>query len=118
MKLIYVSAARIPSEKAHPFQITQMCDAFARTGADVTLLYRRHRNPHGMRTADIWGYYGVTRSFAAERLRGINIFPLYSDFDVPYVLRKPLDVIAQALLLPTYIVRLLVRLAREKDAII
>ena len=59
MKLIYTANARIPSEKAHPYQIVQMCEAFAGQGAEVTLLYANRRNPPELRTDDIWGHYGA-----------------------------------------------------------
>jgi glycosyltransferase involved in cell wall biosynthesis len=72
MRLIYTTTARIPSEKAHPYQIVQMCEAFAQLGVEVTLLYRRHRNPAGLHTEDIWGYYGVERLFGAEQLAGLE----------------------------------------------
>ena len=68
MKLIYTATARIPSEKAHPYQIVQMCEAFARAGVAVTLIYTRRRNRPPLDTGDIWGVYGVGRTFEARAL--------------------------------------------------
>ena len=41
LRMLYLSTARIPSEKAHAYQILKMCEAFARQEADVTLLYQK-----------------------------------------------------------------------------
>jgi glycosyltransferase involved in cell wall biosynthesis len=116
MRLIYTTTARIPSEKAHPYQIVQMCEAFAQLGVEVTLLYRRHRNPAGLHTEDIWGYYGVERLFGAEQLAGLNIYPLAEK--IPRTLTGLYTHLSAALLIPTFNLSLLVRLAGEGDAII
>lgn len=39
MRLLYLANARLPTEKAHGYQICKMCEAFARTGAEITLMY-------------------------------------------------------------------------------
>jgi hypothetical protein len=56
MRLIYIANARIPSEKAHPYQIVQMCEAFAANSAEVSLLYPKRSNPPELQTTDIWNY--------------------------------------------------------------
>jgi glycosyltransferase involved in cell wall biosynthesis len=76
MKLIYVGNARFPSEKAHPFQIVQMCQAFRRRGADVTLVYPSRKNPQ--QVPDILSHYGIQDRFIMRRLFSvdfINAFP-------------------------------------------
>jgi len=75
MKLIYAANARIPSEKAHPYQILQMCEAFAEAGAEVTLLYAKRRNPHPAAN-DFWSYYGVEQTFATEQIPCLDLYPL------------------------------------------
>ena len=37
MKLIYIANSRIPTEKAHGFQIAKMCESFSRAGAETEL---------------------------------------------------------------------------------
>jgi len=76
MKLIYVGNARIPSEKAHPFQMVQMCQAFQRQGMDVELVYPSRKHP--IHVPDILAYYGVEDPFSLTRLFSIdwiNTFP-------------------------------------------
>ncbi|NDJ52026.1 MAG: hypothetical protein GYB68_02950, partial [Chloroflexi bacterium] len=55
MDILFIANARIPSEKAHAFQIVQMCEAFAAHGAAVTLLYPARRTKPDI--TDIWGHY-------------------------------------------------------------
>jgi hypothetical protein len=38
MRFTYIANARIPSEKAHPYRILKMCEAFAQNGAEVELV--------------------------------------------------------------------------------
>lgn len=116
MRLIYTTMARIPSEKAHPYQIVQMCEAFAQAGVDVTLLYRKQRPPAGLHAQDIWTYYGIERNFQAEPLAGLNIYPLAEH--LPKALVRPYTALAEGLLLPTFNLSLLGRLARESEAVI
>jgi glycosyltransferase involved in cell wall biosynthesis len=77
MKLLYMANIRMPTEKAHGLQITQMCEAFAQAGADVTLLVSNRVNTPEMNAIkDIWDYYGVEHNFRIERVWGIDLFPL------------------------------------------
>jgi glycosyltransferase involved in cell wall biosynthesis len=69
LRILYLSTARIPSEKAHAFQILKMCEAFTQKGAAVTLLYQKRSNSAWTRQiADIFSYYGVRSSFATKQL--------------------------------------------------
>jgi len=74
MKLLYISTARIPSEKANTYQVLQMCDAFVAQGATVTLLYpRRHNLPEMDRIEDINEYYGLRGSFTKTMLPTLDL---------------------------------------------
>lgn len=70
MKLIYISNARMPTERAHGIQIAQMCTAFARTGAQVTLLVPRRHNEI---TEDIFSYYDVPKNFRVVFLPCVDL---------------------------------------------
>lgn len=54
MKIIYVENVRIPSERAHAYQIVQTCAWFARAGHDVTLV-----NPDRAGGKDVFSAYGL-----------------------------------------------------------
>lgn len=69
LKIVYITSARLPTEKAHGVQIVRMCEAFAATGAEVTLLhpYRDQPDPE-MRGADVIEYYQVKHPFTVRTL--------------------------------------------------
>ena len=65
MRLLYISNARIPTEKAHGVQIMSMCEAFASLGNDVTLVVPRKRD---FLDADPFAYYGVKENFSIRHI--------------------------------------------------
>lgn len=65
MKIVYLTNARIPTEKAHGIQIMKMCEAFARAGHDVELVAPRRLNPTKQ---DPFKYYGIEKKFTITRL--------------------------------------------------
>lgn len=65
MKLVYVSTARLPTEKAHGLQIMKMCEAFADQGYEVELVVPRRYTPINK---DPFVYYGVKRNFTIKTL--------------------------------------------------
>jgi len=70
MKLIYIANARLPTEKAHGAQVMNMCGAFARAGAHVTLLVPRR---WGNRiVAEPFHYYGLLKNFKLVKLPCID----------------------------------------------
>jgi len=75
MRLLYIANARMPNEKAHGYQIAQMCEAFALAGAEVALVVPRRVNTEAdlRGVADIWAYYGVRRNFRLVRLPCIDL---------------------------------------------
>jgi hypothetical protein len=116
MKLIYAANARFPSEKAHPYQIMQMCEAFAANGAQVKLLRPYRQNPPELRTGDIWAHYGVRRNFADEVLQSIDLYPIANR--IPGPIGRALISIAANFSTLTFNLGLIPRLARERDAVI
>jgi len=72
MKLIYLSAARLPDEWAHGLQIMKMCEAFALAGHEVELVApRRARTPD----ADPFSYYDVKKNFRLVKLPCLDLWP-------------------------------------------
>jgi glycosyltransferase involved in cell wall biosynthesis len=116
MRLIYTANARIPSEKAHPYQILQMCEAFADSGAQVTLLYANRRNPPPLRTDDPWAFYGLQRNITAERIPCLDVFPFGER--LPARWRAMWWRLAAAVETFTYILALILRLRSETHAVI
>lgn len=112
MKVIYAANARIPSEKAHAYQIVQMCEAFADQGTEVILLYASRRNPPPFATDDIWTHYAVEHNFRAERLPCIDLYPLAARLPGSRWWER----LAAALQVTTYNLSLVIRLFPERDA--
>jgi glycosyltransferase involved in cell wall biosynthesis len=75
VKLIYVANARLPSEKAHAYQILKTCEAFARNGARVELIvpFRFRRGRRSKEVEDYWRHYGVRRIFKIVRLPSLDL---------------------------------------------
>ena len=63
MKLVYIENVRIPSERAHAYQITQQCYWFGKTGADVTLV-----NPKRESKISVYDYFHFDRKDFAHVL--------------------------------------------------
>lgn len=60
MKIRYAINARIPTPRAHGFQVMKTCEAFARAGAEVELVVPSR---HTFVTEDPYAYYAVERIF-------------------------------------------------------
>jgi glycosyltransferase involved in cell wall biosynthesis len=79
-RLLYIANIRMPTEKAHGLQIMQNCEAFAKTGASVTLWAARRVNTPEMRAVrDAWAFYGVQQNFEVRHLPCIDLIVLVPD---------------------------------------
>jgi glycosyltransferase involved in cell wall biosynthesis len=76
VRIIYVASARLPTEKAHGYQIVSMCEAFAEQGVELELVYpTRHQFDPALRQADLHAYYGVAPSFRVRELASPDPMP-------------------------------------------
>ncbi len=73
--LWYVANIRLPTEKAHGYQIMKMCEAFASCGVAVTLVVPDRYNPI---IEDPFAFYGMRKSFDVARMPVIQS-PWYSE---------------------------------------
>lgn len=64
MKLLYLAAIRLPTEKAHGLQIMKTCEALADAGVEVELAVPARRTPI---KEDPFAYYGVKPTFKIVR---------------------------------------------------
>lgn len=63
MKISFIMNIRMPTEKAHGYQIAKMCEALALLGANVSLVVPTRKNGiHG----DIFSYYKVRDNFSIK----------------------------------------------------
>ena len=70
--LLFIHGGRLPTEKAHGYQVMKMCDAFAAQSVRTTLLYPRRRLPSDLKDVSPFDYYGVPARFRLKRLPGID----------------------------------------------
>lgn len=70
MKITYVTNSRIPTTKAHGFQIMKMCEAFTRLGLNIELLIPRRVN--SIKDSP-FSYYGVKEAFSIKKIPVIDL---------------------------------------------
>lgn len=72
MKIVYITNARIPTEKAHGYQICKMCEEFASAGVDVELIVPARKNKI---KESVFDYYGLKNNFKIRYVRSVNFLP-------------------------------------------
>ena len=79
MRLLYIANARIPSDKAHPYQIMKMGETLSKK-IDVRLLlpFRVELNEELRQTKDWWQYYGINNRFKITKLPSLDLIWLDS----------------------------------------
>jgi len=70
MKIVYITNARIPTEKAHGLQIMKSCEAFAKMGIDVELVIPRRLNDI---KEEVFSYYGAERNFRITKIPCLDL---------------------------------------------
>ena len=74
--LIYLVDARMPTEKAHGWQMMKMCEAFARQGVSVELRVPRRKQYDPKMPDDSFDYYGIDRSFRVRHVTDVDVIAL------------------------------------------
>ena len=71
MNIVYITSSKIPTEKAHGFQISKMCEEFSSAGVKVQLLLPiRHNNVKD----DIFSFYGIKENFEIKKTLFFDFF--------------------------------------------
>jgi len=77
MKIVYLVNARLPTEKAHGYQIVKMCQALSEQGSTVSLLHPyRHQSHPELAGVDPFEYYGVPDVFEIRTLKNLDLIAL------------------------------------------
>lgn len=75
--LLYIANARLPTEKAHGYQIVKMCEAFVQNGVKVLLLHPfRYQHDPRLKRQSVFDYYGVPPVFEVRTLPNFDIILL------------------------------------------
>lgn len=72
-KIIYITNNRIPTEKAHGFQVMKMCEAFSKLGIQVELFIPKRLNAIKDSPFD---YYNIREIFDIKKVPVIDLIPL------------------------------------------
>ena len=72
-RLTYIANARLPTEKAHGYQIVKMCEAFAQNKINVHLLHSFRHQPTPLKSQTVFDYYGVPCTFEVLTLPNLDI---------------------------------------------
>ena len=63
MKIVYITNARLPTEKAHGVQIVKMTEAFSSLNNDVTIISPYRVQKEISHKTDIFNFYGIDKNF-------------------------------------------------------
>jgi len=74
MKIIYIVNARIPTEKAHGYQICKMCEEFSSQDIEVEL-WIPARNNHI--ESDAFSFYGLKNNFKILTIKNYDFFTFH-----------------------------------------
>jgi glycosyltransferase involved in cell wall biosynthesis len=73
-RLVYIANARLPTEKAHGYQICRMCEAFVQHRLAVLLLHPyRHQGDLVLREQSVFNYYALPQTFEVRTLPNIDV---------------------------------------------
>ncbi len=67
MKILYIANARIPTEKAHGYQIMKMCESFSKIGFKLELILPTRRNKE-LSGIILFDYYRVKNIFKITKI--------------------------------------------------
>ncbi|MEA3398224.1 MAG: glycosyltransferase family 4 protein [Patescibacteria group bacterium] len=73
MKLLYITNARIPTEKAHGYQICKMCEEFSNLGHEVELILPKREN---FIKETAFDFYGIKNNFKITYLKSFDFIKL------------------------------------------
>jgi len=90
---LYLANARVPSEKAHVFQIFQMLDGFTDAGLDVELVHPRRDNLSHLENVDPQALYGLRHAPRMRSVRTLDAIKLVT-IDIPPLNRPPIPALA------------------------
>lgn len=71
LKIVYIANIRLPTEKAHGYQISKMCEQLSQAGVAVELWLPRRRN---YLKEDIFSFYNLENNFRVRRIFCLDLF--------------------------------------------
>ncbi|MBA4715368.1 MAG: hypothetical protein H2015_02125, partial [Chloroflexi bacterium] len=72
MKIVYITNARLPTEKAHGVQIVKMSEAFSSLNNDVTVISPKRVQKEISHKTDIFNFYDIENIFEHKLVNFID----------------------------------------------
>src|SRR5712692_6539555 len=73
-RLVYIANVRLPTEKAHGYQICKMSEAFTQNGVAVLLLHpHRHQFDPALQRQSVFSYYDLPQVFEVRALPNFDV---------------------------------------------
>lgn len=86
MKIVYITNARLPTEKAHGVQIVKMTEAFSSLNNDVTIISPKRVQREISHKTDIFNFYNVQENFKHILVNFIDPY-VYRSFMPKFIYR-------------------------------
>ena len=74
MKIVYIINARVPSRRAHSYQISKMCESFAKQGVNIELWISKRYDSIDQ---DPFDFYGLKRNFKIRIIKSFDFLKFY-----------------------------------------
>jgi len=97
MRLVYITNSRIPTEKAHGWAISKMCEQFADLGIDVLLVLPKRKN---VIREDIFDYYEIKRNFKVKKIFNIDFIGCFQFCHKLFFLIQRISFLLSSLFIP------------------
>ena len=72
MKIVYITNARLPTEKAHGVQILKMIKGFSGLGSQTVLIHPKRYQAEISHKTDVFNFYKMEKVFQVKSLKFID----------------------------------------------
>ncbi len=72
MRIVYLANIRLPTERAHGYQIVRTCAALVQHHVEIELVVPKRRNPK-LDGEDVFAYYGIRPKFSIRWLPSLDL---------------------------------------------
>lgn len=85
MKIIYITNSRLPTEKAHGYQIVKMCEEFAKAGCEVELIIPERENSI---KEDVFLFYDLDENFNIKKIKSYDFLKFQNEKKIVFYLQS------------------------------
>ena len=74
MKVVYITNARLPTEKAHGIQIIKMCEAFSELGFDVNVIHPWRYQSNKYHRTNVEDFYNLKYKISISKIPFFDVY--------------------------------------------